>query len=129
MANKRVLVDTSVLIDYFRKSNKADSMLYRLSLENELCISSVTAFEFLAGENDKNKQAIKDLLNRLEVVNFDLDCAGVAGRIYRELKANHKMIDTADILIGATAINISAPLATLNLKHFERIKGLHFTGQ
>jgi len=127
MANKRILVDTSVLIDYFRKQNKADSMLYRLSLEYDICVSSVTAFEFLAGENDKNKQAIQDLLNRLEVINFDLDCAGIAGKIYRELKADHQMIDTADILIGATALNVSAPLATLNLKHFERIKGLNLS--
>jgi tRNA(fMet)-specific endonuclease VapC len=34
------------------------------------------------------------------------------------------MIDLADILIGATALTHDIPLATLNTKHFERIKGL-----
>lgn len=34
------------------------------------------------------------------------------------------MIDLADILIGATALTHDIPLATLNIKHFERIKGL-----
>jgi predicted nucleic acid-binding protein len=34
------------------------------------------------------------------------------------------MIDLADILIGATALTHDIPLATLNRKHFERIKGL-----
>jgi len=34
------------------------------------------------------------------------------------------MIDLADILIGATAVTYSIPIATLNVKHFDRIKGL-----
>ena len=32
------------------------------------------------------------------------------------------MIDLADLLIGATAITHGLTLATLNKKHFERIK-------
>jgi tRNA(fMet)-specific endonuclease VapC len=39
------------------------------------------------------------------------------------LKAN-KMIDLADILIGATAVTYNIPIATLNFKHFDRIEGL-----
>jgi len=34
------------------------------------------------------------------------------------------MIDLADILIGATAVTHNIPIATLNVKHFERIKDL-----
>jgi len=34
------------------------------------------------------------------------------------------MIDLADILIGATALAYNIPIATLNTKHFDRIKGL-----
>jgi tRNA(fMet)-specific endonuclease VapC len=34
------------------------------------------------------------------------------------------MIDLADILIGATAITHNIPIATLNEKHFNRIKAL-----
>lgn len=34
------------------------------------------------------------------------------------------MIDLADILIGATAPTHNIPIATLNDKHFNRIKGL-----
>ncbi|KAF0238865.1 MAG: hypothetical protein FD181_588 [Prolixibacteraceae bacterium] len=35
------------------------------------------------------------------------------------------MIDLADILIGATAMAYEMPIATLNLKHFERIENLN----
>lgn len=34
------------------------------------------------------------------------------------------MIDFADILIGATALTHNIPIATLNTKHFQRIKKL-----
>ncbi len=34
------------------------------------------------------------------------------------------MIDLADILIGSTALSHNIPIATLNSKHFERIKNL-----
>ena len=36
----------------------------------------------------------------------------------------NKMIDLADILIGATAVTNNIPIATFNVKHFERIKAL-----
>lgn len=34
------------------------------------------------------------------------------------------MIDIADLFIGATALTHNLPIATLNIKHFNRIKGL-----
>lgn len=34
------------------------------------------------------------------------------------------MIDLADILIGATAVTYNIPIATTNVKHFDRIQGL-----
>jgi tRNA(fMet)-specific endonuclease VapC len=34
------------------------------------------------------------------------------------------MIDLADIFIGATAVTYKIPIATLNIKHFERIESL-----
>jgi tRNA(fMet)-specific endonuclease VapC len=37
---------------------------------------------------------------------------------------NNKIIDIADILIGATALSHNIPIATLNNNHFERIKNL-----
>jgi predicted nucleic acid-binding protein len=34
------------------------------------------------------------------------------------------MIDLADLLVGSTALTHNIPVATLNKKHFERIKKL-----
>lgn len=46
MANKIVLADTSILIDLFRKSEKANSRLVQLALQGyEFHISAITEYE------------------------------------------------------------------------------------
>jgi predicted nucleic acid-binding protein len=50
MADKIILVDTSILIDYFRKSDKSNSKLIALIREGyKFQISSVTEYEIFAG--------------------------------------------------------------------------------
>jgi len=50
MANTLVLLDTSILIDYFRKKDKAKTRLYELSdLYDGFVISAITEFEIYSG--------------------------------------------------------------------------------
>ena len=49
MEDRRILIDTSVVIDHFRKKQKEKSLLYDLSKENILFLSAVSKFEFLVG--------------------------------------------------------------------------------
>jgi predicted nucleic acid-binding protein len=49
LENRRVLVDTSILIDFFRRENKKKSLLYRIRQTHEIYTSSISEFEFLAG--------------------------------------------------------------------------------
>jgi tRNA(fMet)-specific endonuclease VapC len=60
----------------------------------------------------------------LRILPFDKECSDNAITIYLELLKANKMIDLADILIGATALTHNIPIATLNDKHFSRIIGL-----
>ena len=55
---------------------------------------------------------------------MDSNCAKCGAEIYKYLKQENKMIDTADLLIGATALAHDLSLATLNIKDFERIPSL-----
>jgi tRNA(fMet)-specific endonuclease VapC len=52
------------------------------------------------------------------------ECSDNAITIYLDMLKANKIIDLADILIGATALTHNIPIATLNDKHFNRIKGL-----
>jgi len=55
---------------------------------------------------------------------FDTRVAKRAVSIYKQLKQQNKLIDIPDIMIAGTAQQNNMPLATLNRKHFERIKDL-----
>lgn len=120
-----ILLDSSILIELFRKKNKEKTFFYRLSQkETILCISSITYYEVGIGNRKSHAEYWEELNNMLRILPFDKACSQNAINIYLELLKVNKMIDLADILIGATAKNYSIPMATLNIKHFERIKGL-----
>lgn len=125
MADKIILADTSILIDHFRKSNKANSKLVVLYDQGyEFCISAVTEFEIYSGAPDQQTRYWRELLQDVRVLNFDSNAAGQAVKIYNKLKLISKQIDTADLFIAAIALSNNLPIATLNKKHFERVDGL-----
>ena len=120
-----ILLDSSVLIDLFRKKEKDKTLFYRLSLAySGLSISSVSYYEIGIGNRNAHTLHWESLSENLSVIPFDKNCSDSAIKIYLELLRVNKMIDLADILIGATAVAHGIPIATLNIKHFERIKGL-----
>ena len=53
-----------------------------------------------------------------------LDIARLAGRIEGQEEAKGVRVSFEDLLIGATALHLSYSVATLNLRHFQRIPGL-----
>ena len=113
------------MIELFRKKDKEKTLLYTLSLTfDDLCISSITCYEIGIGNRKLHTDYWELLSENLNVIPLDKDCSNSAIKIYLDLLKANKMIDLADILIGATAIAKSIPIATLNVKHFERIKAL-----
>lgn len=120
-----ILLDSSILIELFRKQDKAKTLFYKLSqTSDELCISSITHYEIGIGNRKSHSEYWESFCENLRVIPFDKACSNSAVTIYLELLKANKMIDLADILIGATAVTYSIPIATLNVKHFDRIKGL-----
>ncbi len=124
MESSPILIDTSVLIDYFRKKNKGKTLLYSLSLKHNFAISTITEFEFLVGLSDKHLEFATILFKNFIVLPFDSRCAKTATKIYNELKSKNQLISPPDIFIAATAIANNLSFATLNLKHFERVSNL-----
>jgi predicted nucleic acid-binding protein len=60
----------------------------------------------------------------LTILPFDSKTSQVAAKLFKELKQKNKLIAMPDLLIGATAFANNLPLATLNVKDFERIEKL-----
>ncbi len=126
MADKIVLVDTSVLIDLFRKTDKANSALVSLVRQGyNYHISAVTEYEIYTGATLGQVDFWDNFLQKTEVLPFDRSVAKIAVDLNKALKRKRKLIDTADLFIAATALANNLPFATLNKKHFDRIDELN----
>lgn len=126
MAGKIVLADTSILIDLFRKSEKANSKFVQLALQGyEFQISAITEYEVYSGATTAQLPFWDDLLQKVKVLPFDKEVVKLAVIINKQLKQTRKQIDLADLFIAATALASNLPLATLNRKHFDRIDRLN----
>lgn len=65
MADKKLMVDSTILIDYFRKTDKANSKLVaHFKNYDELYISSVTEFEVVNGATQSHLQFWDGMLPR-----------------------------------------------------------------
>ncbi|HHE38315.1 MAG TPA: type II toxin-antitoxin system VapC family toxin, partial [Candidatus Cloacimonetes bacterium] len=120
MENKNVLIDTNIIIDFFRKRNKKNTILRSILIDHNIYLSVVSIFEFECGVTNKvRKDEFQTLIEPFRILNFDLDCSLISAKVYRELKQKNKIIEMRDIFIGSTAIKNNLRLLTLNKRHFE----------
>lgn len=125
MADQLILLDTSILIDYYRKSDKKNSVWVELiGKEYEFSVSAITKFEIYSGATSTQLEFWENIFQTIIVIPLDEGCVDAAVRINKGLKIKRKQIDLADLLIASTAIAYDLPFSTLNRKHFDRIEEL-----
>nr|VFJ53758.1 MAG: hypothetical protein BECKFW1821A_GA0114235_10449 [Candidatus Kentron sp. FW]VFJ58524.1 MAG: hypothetical protein BECKFW1821B_GA0114236_10428 [Candidatus Kentron sp. FW] len=123
MAAPGVLTDTSVIIDFLRKKDKRNSALWGIRESHVCFMSSVTLFELQCGAvTERHFEDIGKLAKWIGTIPFDDEIAGISSIIYQRLKREHALIEFRDIFIAATAIAENLCVATLNTKHFKRIR-------
>ena len=114
-----------MLIDYFRKVNKSKSFFYELTKEYDLfAVSAITEYEIYCGSNADQDLYWDDFFNKIISLPYNSEANRVTIRIERDLRQKNRLIDKPDIMIAGTAIANKLKLATLNIKHFERVVGL-----
>jgi tRNA(fMet)-specific endonuclease VapC len=123
---KGILVDSSLIIDYFRKEKKSNSPLYSLFPHNDpLHISVLTIYELLCGaHNQKLYSDTEKIIALFNVLEFGQREAVIASTSFRKLKKSNDLIETVDILIAATAKSHHLTVATLNKNHFQRFSDI-----
>lgn len=125
MASELICLDTSVLIDYFRKTQKENSFFYDLTKDySEFAVSVITEFEIYCGAKSGQKVFWNTLFSQFKILPFSSETNQTAVKIYQQLKQQSKLIEIPDLLIAATAQSNGLKLATLNTKHFNRIEEL-----
>jgi tRNA(fMet)-specific endonuclease VapC len=125
MADKKLMVDSSLLIDYFRKTDKQNAKLVaHFKNYGQLYISSITEFEVMNGAKPLHIDFWNVMLTRFIVLDFGSEAARQAATITAQLKTKRKSIDKPDLFIAATAMVNELTFDTLNVKHFIHIDGL-----
>ncbi len=120
-----MMLDSTILIDYFRKTDKNNSRLVsHFKTYDTLYISTVTEFEVINGAKPIHLDFWDNLITRLVILDFDSKAARKAAEIVQQLKSKRKSIDKPDLFIAATAIVHGMTLDTANKKHFSDIDEL-----
>lgn len=119
-------VDSSVLIEYFRKSKKENSFFYKLLDKNfqGFAASVIVHFEIYKGANGLQTEYWNNLFEDILIVSYNQSINKTGLSIYQQLKRAKKSIEFQGLAIAATALFSNCPLATINKKHFENIEGL-----
>ena len=123
MAAVRILIDTDILIDYFRIGQHAAVLD---DPRKRIYYSVVTRKELLAKEGlkDSERRAIIDTLNRFRLVPVP---RAIAAR-HAAVRRLSPTIEREDALIAATAIEKRLPLMTRNWRHFSQVPGVTLYG-
>lgn len=125
MESQIILLDTSILIDFYRKKDKSKSALFKISNNyTTFAVSIVTHYEIFIGAAPDQADFWNTFFKTLLIFPFNISTSEHAITTYNELKKTNKIIAVPDLFIAATAIEQKLPLATLNKKHFQRVKNL-----
>lgn len=120
-----ILLDTSVLVQYFRTKEKGKTFFYGLSgNHSDFAISVITHYEIYVGSNSQQDLFWNELLASILLLPFDTKTANEAVLIRKELLSNKKVMGFGDIAIAATARTNNYKVATLNLKDFSIVDNL-----
>jgi predicted nucleic acid-binding protein len=95
---------------------------------DKLTINIISYYEILRGLKDLGNQEklkhFEDFIQKNELVLIRKETVEKAAEIYAYLKKNGNLIEDADILMAAIAIDEDLILITNNTGHFKRIKEL-----
>jgi tRNA(fMet)-specific endonuclease VapC len=124
----RVVLDTDVLIDFLRGLKGCINFVRGLKDGGmELATTSINIFELAWGAYKIDRAKVGEIFNLskvLRVLSLSEREALRAGEEIGYLESIGMPIDLRDILIGVIARENGASIATGNVKHFKRIRGL-----
>ena len=123
-------LDSNTISYYFRGDEQVVPRLHALAPE-EIGVPAIVAYELRYGllrlppaASKPRLAALETLLQPMQILPFDAECAEYAASIRRTLEKNGTPIGPHDLLIAATALRHHARLVTRNEREFARVPGL-----
>jgi predicted nucleic acid-binding protein len=117
---RKICLDSDVLIELLKNNEKTKTQIN--SLDATFYITSINVFEIWSGRWTKKEKIISDLINSLEIIDFDKESSLKAGDIRINLNKRREPIEIRDIFIASTCISNNIELLTYNKKHFKRLE-------
>jgi tRNA(fMet)-specific endonuclease VapC len=130
-----LILDSTALIGTERASRSVVQLLQLLQRrfgDESVAISAMTAAELIHGVwrastprmRALREAFVEEVFARIPVEQISLQTARIIGQIDARCRAKGSVIPTADLLIGATALELGFRVVTSNLRHFKLIPGL-----
>jgi len=118
-----MMIDTDVLIWYFRGDNKARKAIHSM---DSMAISAVTMMELIQGV--KNKQELYTLrkflaANEIRTLHLNEEISSHAIYLLEEYALSDG-VQLGDALIAATSLHYGEEILTANIKHYRSLPNL-----
>jgi len=127
-----LILDSNTISYYFRGDPQVVPRLQALR-PAELGVPAIVEYELRYGLQRlpsaaavPRLAALAQLLQPMQLLPFDSECAAQAARIRVTLEAAGTPIGPHDTLIAATALRHQATLVTRNVREFSRVPGLQW---
>ena len=113
------LLDTTILIDYFRGRQGVTLLLERLVDEGHtLALCDINVAELFAGLPQRQRPLARELIDSLHYLEIPPQVAELAGTIRFNTARRGVAIHLPDAMIAAVAIANDATLVTANVRDF-----------
>jgi predicted nucleic acid-binding protein len=117
-----IVLDTSILIDILRDDSAA--LDYVRGVQEVPACSEVTRIEVVRGLRSAERTSVERLFQTIRWVPVDEPISRRAGELGRRWDRHRPGISLADLVIAATAEQLDAQLATMNVRHFPMFESL-----
>jgi tRNA(fMet)-specific endonuclease VapC len=122
-------LDTDFLVAILRGKEIAERKMAEMDREGRHSTTAINAFELFYGAYKSNQrltnvEKTRALLERVDVLPFELGSSERAGEILAGLSARGDSIDFRDAMIAGIARANGLTLVTRNKEHFARVKEL-----
>lgn len=121
----KVLIDSSVWIDYFRRAKSSVAEHVNLLLDkDQVALCGMVELEILQGLRDKEHAVVRELFSALHFIEATREDFVVAGLTLNQLRSKGITIPSSDCLIAAQCIRNKLQLYTLDndFKHIPRLE-------
>ena len=126
------LLDSDILIAYFRNVPKAVEIIDNLILENAeikttiFNVAELYKGAYLSSKVEENIKQIEEFLQSITIIDFTIQDAIKFAQISADLRKKGEKIGDFDELIASIAINNEETIFTRNISHYERIPQLSY---